>query len=94
MNKHELHKYVGRIAFAWDLQGIYLADALQICILRITTMKRLDQGHLHPKLEVPRRIYLSREARTLEEPFEQFVNIYSEHLYEPATVQGTNITPI
>jgi hypothetical protein len=28
----------------------------------VTTMKRLDQGHLHPKLEVPRLTCPGRES--------------------------------
>ncbi len=50
-------------------------------------MKRLDQGHLHPKLEVPGLtcpglelnpgLYSGRRAL---EPFEQLVNSYLKHL--------------
>jgi hypothetical protein len=53
-------------------------------------MERLDQGHLHPKLEVPRLTCLGWEsspASTVEgkhfrkEPFEQLVICCSEHLH-------------
>ncbi len=56
----------------------------------VTTMKRLDQAVLRPKLEVPRLTCLGREsslASTVggkhfrKEPFEQLVNCYSEHLH-------------
>jgi hypothetical protein len=47
-------------------------------------MKRLDQGHLPPKLEVPGLTCSSRESNPGElsrkEPFEQLVNSYPEHL--------------
>jgi hypothetical protein len=51
-------------------------------------MKRLVQGHLHPKLEVPGPTCPGRESNTglhggsralKKEPFEQLVNSYSEH---------------
>jgi hypothetical protein len=41
-------------------------------------MKRLDQGHLHPKLEVPGLTCPGRRAHK-KESFEQIVNSYSEH---------------
>ncbi len=56
----------------------------------VTTMKRLDQGVLRPKLEVPRLTCLGREsslASTVggkhfrKEPSEQLVNCYSENLH-------------
>ena len=31
--------------------------------ISVTPMKRLDQGHLHPKLEVPRLTHLGRESK-------------------------------
>jgi hypothetical protein len=52
-------------------------------------MKRLDQGHLHPKLEVPGLTCSGRESNlattvggehSRKEPFEQLINSYSEHL--------------
>ena len=51
----------------------------------VTTMERLDQGHLHPKLEVPRLTSLGRELNlggehSSKELFKQRVNSYSEHL--------------
>ncbi len=59
--------------------------------VRVTTLERLDQGHLHPKLEVPRLACLSRELKyrasevggkhSSKELFEQLVNSYSEHLH-------------
>jgi hypothetical protein len=56
MNIHELHKDVGRIVLArW--MACCLADTLQVPRVSnhvgVTTMERLYQGHLHPKLEVP-----------------------------------------
>jgi hypothetical protein len=59
-------------------------------------MKRLDQGHLHPKLEIQDRHvpYVNRSRASAvggkhsgKEPFEQHVNNCSEHLhtYERAT---------
>ncbi len=62
-------------------------------------IERLDQGHLHPKLEVPR---LTRPCRisnpvphggsslekgelSSKETFEQLINIYSEHLHMTVT---------
>jgi hypothetical protein len=33
-----------------------------ICFTIIPTMERLDQGHLHPKLEVPRMTCLGQES--------------------------------
>ncbi len=56
----------------------------------VTTMKRLDQGVLRPKLEVPRLTCLGREsslASTVggkhfrKEAFEELVNCYSKHLH-------------
>ncbi len=50
-------------------------------------MKRLDQGHLHPKLEVPGLTCSGEESNPVgcehsrKEPFEQLVNGYSEHLH-------------
>ncbi len=47
------------------------------------TMERLDQGHLHPKLEVPRLTFLDRESKRAsthsnKELFEQHNHSYSE----------------
>ncbi len=48
-------------------------------------MERLDQGHLHPLLEVPRLTYPEAvnqtRASTSKELFKQWVNSYSEHLH-------------
>jgi hypothetical protein len=53
-------------------------------------MERLDQGNLHPKLEVPRLTCLVRESNptsevggkhTSKELLEQHINSYSEHLH-------------
>jgi hypothetical protein len=58
-------------------------------------MERLDQGHLHPELEVPGLTCPCRESNpgragppgweastySIKEPFEQLVNGYSEHLH-------------
>ncbi len=51
-------------------------------------MERLDQGHLHPKLEVQRLTCLGRESNpglrgehSSKELFEQRINSYSEHLH-------------
>jgi len=51
-------------------------------------LKRLDQGHLHPKLEDPRLTCLGRETNpaargghSSKELFDQRINSYSEHLY-------------
>jgi hypothetical protein len=51
-------------------------------------MTRLDQGHLHPKLEVPGLTCPGPESNlglegqhSRKEPFEQLVNRYSEHLH-------------
>ncbi len=49
---------------------------------RVTTMKRLDQGHLYPELEVPG---LTSQPGIKHEPLEQLVNSYSEHLHMSAT---------
>jgi hypothetical protein len=48
-----------------------------------SSIKRLDKGHLYPKLEVPRLTCLGRESNwhSKKEPFEQHVNSYSEHLH-------------
>jgi hypothetical protein len=47
---------------------------------QVTTIKRLDQGHLHPKLGPSQW-----EASTLEkEFFKQLLNSYSEHLHMSA----------
>jgi hypothetical protein len=52
-------------------------------------MKRLDQGHLHSKLEVPGLACPGRKSNqglrvggehSRREPFEQLVNSYAEHL--------------
>ena len=62
----------------------------------VTTMKRLDQGHLHPKLEDPGLTCPGRELNPglhggkqslRKEPIEQFINSYLEHLptYERTT---------
>ncbi len=56
--------------------------------------ERLDQGHLHPKLEVPGLTCLSRESNpggehSRKEPFKQLVNSYSENIYIGA--RDTNI---
>jgi hypothetical protein len=54
------------------------------------TMERLDEGHLHPKLEVPRLTYFGQESNlgltvrsehSSKELFEQRVNSFSEHLH-------------
>ncbi len=54
------------------------------------TMKRLDQGHLHSKLEVPGLTCHGRESNpgfaplgehSRKDPFEQLVNSYSERLH-------------
>jgi hypothetical protein len=51
-------------------------------------MKRLDQGHLHPKLEAP-RLFLNRDQTrasavkgelSRKEPFKQLIYSFSEHL--------------
>ncbi len=53
-------------------------------------MERLDQGRIHPKLEVPGLTCPGRESNPVggehsrKEPSEQLVNSYSEH--EPTTV--------
>jgi hypothetical protein len=49
-------------------------------------MERLDQGHLHPKLEVPRLKCLCRVSavgskHSSKELFEQCINSFSEHLH-------------
>jgi hypothetical protein len=50
-------------------------------------MKRLDQGRLHSKLEVPRLTCPGRESNLVggehsrKEPFEKLVNSYLEHLH-------------
>jgi hypothetical protein len=49
-------------------------------------MKRLDQGHLHPKLEIPGLICSGREEnldlrRWEASTLEQLVKSYSEHLH-------------
>jgi hypothetical protein len=55
----------------------------------VTPRKRLDQGHLHPKLEVP-GLKCPSWASTVgakhyrKEQFEQLVNCYSEHLHMSA----------
>ena len=52
----------------------------------VTTMKRLDQGHLHPKLEVPATDMSQPGVKPVTplEPFEQLVNSYLEHLHMSA----------
>jgi hypothetical protein len=56
-------------------------------------MKRLDQGHLNSKLEVPGLTCPDRESNpglhgggeySRKEPFEQLVNCNSEHLHMSA----------
>jgi hypothetical protein len=56
----------------------------------VTTMKSLNQGHLHPKLEVPRLTCPSRDGtqasavggiHSRKDPFKQLVDSYSEHLH-------------
>ncbi len=56
----------------------------------VITMKRLDQGHLHSKPEVPRLCCLDWESNPAsvvggehsgKEPFEQLSNSYLEHLH-------------
>jgi hypothetical protein len=42
-------------------------------------MERLDQGHLHPKLEIPGLTVGGEHSKN--EPFEQLVNSYLEHLH-------------
>jgi hypothetical protein len=60
-------------------------------------MERLDQGHLHPKLEVPRltsnqtRASLVGGEHSIKELFKQRVDSYSEHLH---TVRARDITSI
>ncbi len=55
------------------------------------SMKRLDQGHLHPKLEVPRLTLLVRESNpgggehSRKEPFEQLDNPFGASTYYAAT---------
>jgi hypothetical protein len=53
-------------------------------------MKRLDQSHLHPKLEVPELTCPGRESNpasmvggehSRKEPLEELVKSYSEHLH-------------
>jgi hypothetical protein len=52
-------------------------------------MERLEQGHLHPKLEVPGLTWPGREwnpglrggRHSRKEPFKQLFNSYSEHLH-------------
>jgi len=59
----------------------------------IEIMERLDQGHLHPLLNVPRHTFLARESNpglrehSSKELSEQRINSYSQHLhtYEPVT---------
>ncbi len=57
----------------------------------VITMERLDQGHLHPKLEDPRLTSRGRESdldlccsgseHSSKELFEQHINSYLEHTY-------------
>jgi hypothetical protein len=53
-------------------------------------LKRLDQGHLHPKLEDPGLTCPGWQLTSVgvehsrKEPFEQLVNSYSEHLHMSA----------
>jgi len=59
--------------------------------LKYGSMKRLDQGHLHPKLEVPRLTCLGKESNvglrgrggehSSKTLFEQCINSYSEHIH-------------
>ncbi len=72
------------------LQGRVSRDFYVSLIKFILALKRLDQGHLHSKLEVPGLTCLGRESnpnRTVggehsrKEPFEELVNRYSEHLH-------------
>ncbi len=58
MNTHEFHKDVGQISLARYQQSIcqlprHQALSRRTNCVRVTTMKWLDQGHLHPKPEVP-----------------------------------------
>ncbi len=52
--------------------------------LNYNTMKRLDQGHLHPELKVLKLTFPDQESnpshRGRKDPLEQLVNIHSEHL--------------
>ncbi len=58
--------------------------------VRVTTMKSLNQGHLHPKLEVPRLTCPSRDGtqasalggiHSRKDPFKQLVDSYLEQLH-------------
>ncbi len=66
-------------------------------------MERLDQGHLHPKLEVPRLTCLGRESKlgtvvggkhSGKELFEQRVNSYSRYLLMSPRQCYINHTPV
>jgi hypothetical protein len=57
----------------------------------VTTLKRLVQGHLHPKLKSqdrpriePGPLWWGRVRYFRKEPFEQLVDSYSEHLHMSA----------
>ncbi len=54
----------------------------------VTTMRRLDQGHLHPKIVVPRLTAVGGE-HSRKEPMEQLVNRYSE----TSTIQHMSAQP-
>ncbi len=66
---------------------LYFCTLLWYCII-----KRLDQGHLHPKLEVQGHVPVGNPTlasavggeHSGKEPFEQLVNNYSEHLHMSA----------
>jgi hypothetical protein len=77
MNTHKLHWDVGRIALASRLNLNSDIRHLQVLYslssktdhIRVTTMKKLDKGLFHPKLEVPRLTRLGRDrtwASTIE----------------------------
>jgi hypothetical protein len=56
MNIHELHQGVGQIALAShstlniDIRHLQVHVSGKTDHIRVTTMERLDQGHLHPLL--------------------------------------------
>jgi hypothetical protein len=65
-------------------------DVSYFCQQNIHFMKRLEPGHLRPKLQVPEPTCPGRERtqasavggeHSKKEPFEQLVNSYSEHLH-------------
>jgi hypothetical protein len=100
-----------RLHAAFARSASYSIKKAKSLVLIITlnyycTMKQLDQGYLHPKLEVPGLTCPGREfgnrsraskvggEHSREEPFEQLVNSNSEHLNMRARDQWSMLATV